>query len=199
MPAIDLRGLECTPLLETLDAGIAEATKFDLSLVLEGGPEGLNGTFQYRADLMSESNAQRFVRHYRQLLHELVRAPDLAISRYRMLTQAEWDTHVHIRNQTHVDYQEPFDIAQQFEAQAAAHPDRIAVCEHDRRLTYGELNSVCNRLSRTLSAKGVGPGDVVGVHVERSIDTVVAVMAILKAGAAYAPLDRSYPADGSPS
>ena len=84
---------------------------------------------------------------------------------------------------------------QAFEATAQTDPDRVAVVESGRRLTYGELNAWANRTAHELIARGVAPGSLVGVAVDRSVDTLVGLLGILKAGAAYVPMDPKYPDD----
>ncbi|MDV7401515.1 AMP-binding protein, partial [Arthrospira platensis SPKY1] len=96
-------------------------------------------------------------------------------------------------NQTQLDYDHHDTIPRAFERQVAAHPEQIALVVQGCALTYRELNSRANQLSRFLTEKGLQPGQYVGVFCERSVDMVVSLLAILKAGAAYLPLDPEYP------
>lgn len=82
-----------------------------------------------------------------------------------------------------------------FERQVRQTPDTIAVIGGDWRLTYADLNRRANRLAHALIARGVGPERIAGIHIPRSIDMFVAILAVLKAGAAYLPLDCEYPAE----
>jgi amino acid adenylation domain-containing protein len=100
---------------------------------------------------------------------------------------------LHEMNRTATDYPRESTIAQLFEQQVARTPDALAVVSGDRRLAYRELDSAANRLARYLEAQGVGTETLVGVAIERSADMVVALLAILKAGAAYVPMDPGYP------
>src|SRR5438552_1573893 len=86
-------------------------------------------------------------------------------------------------------------IHNQFEAQVEKSPDAVAVVYEDQQLTYAELNERANRLAHYLLARGVGPEDIVAIAMPRSLEMVVAVLAVLKAGAAYLPLDTHYPVD----
>ncbi len=103
-------------------------------------------------------------------------------------------------NSTEADYPRELCVQQLFEQTAASHPEKMAVVEawggESRRvLTYSEMNQKANQLAHYLRTRGVGPGTLVGVYLEQSIELVYSIMAILKAGGAYVPMDPDYPAD----
>ena len=120
-------------------------------------------------------------------------APDVAAGRVPVIGPEERHRLLVEWNDTDRAITGPRTIPEQFEAQVARTPDAPAVATWRGGLSYRELNSRANRLARTLQARGVTPGSLVGLHLERSVDMVVALLGVLKAGAAYLPLDPAYP------
>jgi amino acid adenylation domain-containing protein len=171
------------------------ATKFDLSLGLSESEDGLRATLVYSTDLFDEATMQRFAGHYGVLLESILAAPGKAIGTLPILTAAEYK---HLTE----DFQgEPWEcpenelVSTMFEEQARRFPDKNAVVFQGKALTYRELDERTNQLARYLRRLGVGPDARVGVCVERSLDMMIGVLATLKAGAAYVPIDPSYPAE----
>jgi aspartate racemase len=167
----------------------------DLSVSFEETVQGLEGSWQYNAALFDETTAARMADHFLHLLTAAVANPGEPISRLPLLSAAERERMLVEWNQTHVDYPRDRCLHELVEEQAARHPDRIAVVFQNEQLTYGELNSRANRLAHRLRALGVGPDTLVAICLERSLDTVIGLLATLKAGGAYVPLDPAYPAD----
>ncbi|MGA5817916.1 amino acid adenylation domain-containing protein [Kitasatospora sp. NPDC094028] len=177
-----------------------ETAKFDLSFVLaethedDGTPAGIRGTVEYATDLFDRESAELIAERLARLLETVTADPALpvgavdvlsAVERHRLLV--EWnDTAAEPVRAT---------LPELFEAQAARTPDRVAVAYEDVALTYAELNERANRLARVLVGRGVGAESLVAVAMERSAELVVALLAVLKAGAAYVPVDPDYPAD----
>src|SRR6516165_2196652 len=168
----------------------------DLSIAVydraDGGPLRIdfdaNPTFHTAADLADHQ--QRFLR----LLTAAVAAPDVAIGRLEVLSAAERRTLLEEWNAT-ARALPAATLPQLFAAQAAATPDAVAVVFAGEQLSYGELEARANQLAHHLRALGVGAESVVGVCLERSLELVVALIAILKAGGGYLPLDPEYPAE----
>ncbi len=152
-----------------------------------------------------EAFLQRTRDHFVTLAAALSANPDEPVARLPLLPDAERTLLLEEFNRTDRDWGSDRTIAQYFEAQAAAHPDRIAVrlpaldredMSHDETWTYGVLNARANQLARTLVREhGVGPDVRVGVLAERSLEMVLALMAIEKAGGAYVPMDPEYPGE----
>src|SRR6185503_10498641 len=130
-----------------------------------------------------------------RLIDALDQAPGTALSALDVLPAAERRLLVEDWNATAADYPQDQCIHELFEAQAARRPDAIALVHDDSVLSYGELDARANRLAHHLRTLGVGPEVVVGLCVERSLDLVVGLLGILKAGGGYVPLDPSYPPD----
>ena len=170
-------------------------SKFDLTLTLRESTDGWDGWVEYRTDLFEAPTIAALIERFRMLLASAVAAPDAAIDDLPLMSDAE-------RHRVVVDFNdtaERFDgdglVHGLFERQVARTPDAVALVCGDRRLTYAELNRRANRLASLLQEAGAGPDVPVGICLDRSIDTIVSVLAVLKAGAAYAPLDPAYPVD----
>ena len=157
--------------------------------------DGLKAEIEYNPDLFESATITRILGHFQTLLAGIVANPDQAISELPLLTEAEKHQLLIEWNDTKTDYPQDKCIHQLFEAQVEKTPDAIAVVFEDQQLTYRELNRRANQLAHYLKSLGVGPEEIVGICLERSLKTVVGVLAILKAGGAYLPLDPSYPRD----
>ncbi|HEX6768780.1 MAG TPA: condensation domain-containing protein, partial [Candidatus Binatia bacterium] len=148
---------------------------------------------EYDRDLFEAATVERMLRHYRALLESFVADPALRINDAPLLSAAERHQLLVEWNDTKTDYPSDQCIHQLFEAQADKIPDAVAVVFDDQQLTYRELNSRANQLARRLAKLGIGPAMAVGVCLERSIELIVGLLAILKRGGTYVPLDPSYP------
>src|SRR5262249_35003180 len=153
----------------------------------------LIASWEYGADLFDESTIRRMARHFETLLTRAVADPAERIPDLPLLSETERHTLLHDFNAEPATYPRDACVRLMFEAQAERAPDAVAVEFGDRCLTYRQLNARANRLARHLTRLGSGPGLLVGMLVERSLDMVVSLLGILKSGAAYAPLDPSYP------
>ena len=195
---LEIPGLSISPL--KVDNG---TTKFDLTLFMVEGAEGLRGWLEYneglsgwveyRTDLFEAATITRMLGHLETLLEGIIADPDQRLSELPLLTEADRYQLLVGRNDTRVDYLKDKCIHELFEGQAESTPDAVAVVFEDEQLTYSELNRRANQLAHYLRKLGVGPEVLVGICVERSVEMVVGLLGILKAGAAYVPLDPEYP------
>ncbi|GAA2264401.1 hypothetical protein GCM10010430_56330 [Kitasatospora cystarginea] len=186
---LGMDGLRIEPL--TLPGTVA---KYDLTFDLVEHEEGVSGRIEYRTDLFDAGTVQRLAGHYLELLRSILRDPAARISELGLMTEperelvlSEWNSHFRGR----VD--EPL-VADAFEARVRSQPEATAVVLGNRSLTYGELDRAANRLAHGLRAKGVEENVLVGLWLDRSVEMVVAMLAVLKAGGAYIPLDPDAPA-----
>ncbi|KVQ86816.1 non-ribosomal peptide synthetase, partial [Burkholderia ubonensis] len=180
-----------------LVAPLIRHTAFDLNVnVLDAGQELLIDC-DYNTDLFEQSTVQRFLGIYRKLLTSLAGDASAAVARLPLLSDAERNTLTVEWNRTDTDFgadaEQP--LHRLFEQQAERTPDAVAAVHDDASLTYAELNLRANRLAHHLIALGVAPDSLVGVAMERSLDMIVALLAVLKAGGAYVPVDPDYPAE----
>ncbi|HSF40688.1 MAG TPA: amino acid adenylation domain-containing protein [Thermoanaerobaculia bacterium] len=173
----------------------ASTSRFDLTLVLQPAGDGLHGSVEYRSDLFDGTTVERWLGHWRTLLEGLAADPDRRISDLPLLTPAERDQIVSAWNDTAEDLGPAACLHGLFYEQAARTPDAPALLWKDGQTTYGDLARQADRLARRLRERGVGPGDLVALLLDPSPERVAAVLAVLRAGAAYVPLDPAYPAD----
>jgi amino acid adenylation domain-containing protein len=169
--------------------------KFDLSFFASETPEGLRLSLEYCTDLFDEETALRMLEHLRVLLEAAVSDPTRPVGELEMLSEGERDLVVGAWSQATGPQSlgELRPVHELVSAQALRTPQATAVLGVDEQLSYAQLEAGANRLARYLSELGVGPGVVVAICVERSVEMAVAVLAVLKAGGAYAPIDPAYP------
>jgi amino acid adenylation domain-containing protein len=184
---LQLPGVEMT-LLPSASTG----AKFDLTLMIEEGPQGLHGFAEYSTDLFERETILQTLRHYSQILREMVRDPKQCISILPLLTGKERHQLLFDWNQTETIFASRC-IHELFVEQVARTPEAVAVEYEGQEISYAELNRRANQLGHYLRKLGVKPEARVGICLERSFEMVVGLMGILKAGGAYLPLDPSYP------
>jgi acyl-CoA synthetase (AMP-forming)/AMP-acid ligase II/acyl carrier protein len=185
---IGLEGLDIESVL--VDSKIS---KFDLTLFLTDMGDEVWAEMEYSTDLFDTASVQRMFGHYQTILEAVTADPDQRVSQLPLLTDAERSQLLVQWNDTKVDYPSCASIHESFEAQAARTPDRVALVFERQTLSYGELNHRANQLAHHLRGLGVGRNVLVGLCVKRSLDMVVGLLGILKAGAAYVPMDPDYP------
>ncbi|MGW3210311.1 amino acid adenylation domain-containing protein [Streptomyces sp. NPDC001135] len=177
-----------------------KTSAFDLSVVLaerftaDGTPDGMDGGIEFATDLFDRETAQDLADRLVRLIDDLTAHPDRPLSASDLLTAQERRQVLHEWNDTTRDHPTGT-LSGLFEAQAARTPDATALVFQDIRLSYAALNAWANRLARHLIAQGVRPERTVAVRLPRSAEHVVALLAVLKAGAVYLPVDPDYPAD----
>jgi amino acid adenylation domain-containing protein len=182
------------PAVDRLDVHNGTA-KFDLDLSLLSDADGIDVSCEYDAEIFDAVRIERMLGHLEVTLRAMTADPDAPLGALPSLTAAEQETAARRWNDTGADFPADRTLIDLFLAQVSAHPGRIAVAAPAEQLTYQALDRRSNQLCRMLSAHGVRAGDVVGVAVERAADLPVALLAILKCGAAYLPLDPAYPAE----
>jgi amino acid adenylation domain-containing protein len=184
------------PGLKVSEAGAELASaNFDLSLTLAATPQGLRGGLNYSADLFDRGTIERMAGHLARVLEQVAADADVRLSQLELLGEAERALVLEEWNRTEAEVPADRCIHDLFEAQAARTPDAVAVRFEEESLTYRELNERANRLAHFLRAHVVAPEVRVGVLMERSLEMVVSLLAALKAGAAYVPLDPGLPAE----
>jgi amino acid adenylation domain-containing protein len=188
--SFELPGLQLVPVAEDFTV-----SKFDLSLtVFDQGPQ-IFGQWVYATALFERDTIARWAGHFETLLAGLTAGPARRVAELPLLSAAESAQVLAEWNRPPVDYPVEGLVHRLFEAQAAATSEAVALVFEGATLSYGELNARANRLARHLRRQGAGPEVLVGIRAERSFEMVVGLLAILKAGSAYLPLDPSLPAE----
>jgi amino acid adenylation domain-containing protein len=167
--------------------------QFDLTLVMTEINGELRGSFEYNTDLFDRPTIERMTWHFQSMVKEILADPDKLVSRLHLLTESELRTILGRWNETSVNYGAFDNLHELFELQVERTPDAVAVVYEDESITYGELNRQANRLAYWLRSMEVEPDGRVCVLMERSIELVVGLLGVLKAGGAYLPLDPAYP------
>ncbi|HEY5005661.1 MAG TPA: amino acid adenylation domain-containing protein, partial [Ktedonobacteraceae bacterium] len=169
--------------------------KFDIILVVVNVDQELYCSLEYNTDIFEYDTITRLLGYWQTLLGSLVASPERYVFDLPLLPKSERDQLLITWNATGVEYPTGQCIHSLFEAQAADHPDSVAIIFEDQYLTYASLDQRSNQLSHCLQAAGVEVDVPIGVCVERSLDMVIGILGILKAGGAYVPLDPGYPAE----
>ncbi|MEO6231487.1 MAG: amino acid adenylation domain-containing protein [Ferruginibacter sp.] len=169
--------------------------KFDITFFVTETVNGLICSVQYSTDLYKEETISRMITHFKELLSSVVKAPQQKISSLQMLTHQEQNMLLNETGINHVIYPSDKSVVDLFIEQAEKTPGNIAVVFEGRKITYKELHEKSNQLAHALRSKGVTNDTLVPVYIERGIDMVIAIIGIMKAGAAYVPIDTDFPAD----
>jgi amino acid adenylation domain-containing protein len=169
--------------------------RFDLTWLLEEDGDGVSGVLEYATELFDAATAERMAAHWVRLLEGMTAAPGARISALSLLTPEERAAEVAAAGPSAPGPEPARPLHALFAARAARTPEAPAVSCEGRTVRYGELDAWSRRLAARLRRAGVAPGDRVGLAAARSADLVAAMLAILRAGAAYVPLDPAYPAD----
>jgi amino acid adenylation domain-containing protein len=170
-----------------------ESARFDLSMIVHDLPDGaLHVNVGYATDVLDAATVERLMGHLQTLLEAGARNPDQQLSRLPILTARERQTMLTDWNTTRQPYERRC-LHELFAEQAARSPEAIAVVSEHGRITYGELDRRSNQLARDLASAGVGEGALVAICLERSVDLLVAMLGVLRTGAAYVPVEPTYP------
>lgn len=167
-------------------------SKLDLYCGIEERAEGFAGRLIYNSDIFEASTVRRMADHWMRLLHGAIENPGATLAELPMLSAEERRLLVETWNATARPVPNTT-IHQLFERQAARTPLAVAVEDDSRSLTYRQLNQESNRLARRLQELGAGPETLIGLCLDRSCDMLISVLAVLKSGAAYLPLDPALP------
>ncbi|HSN99236.1 MAG TPA: amino acid adenylation domain-containing protein, partial [Candidatus Nanopelagicales bacterium] len=187
--AVHLDGFSITPV--SVDIPTAH---FDLTLAMFEQDGEILGTLEYATDLFDARTIERMVERLRLVLEAAVRSPEARVSDWQILTEQERQLFARW-NEIEAPHPRPREacIHELFEAQVDERPDAVALVWDEQSLTFDALNRRANRLARHLRSLGVGPDMPVGLFAERSPEVIIALLAILKAGGTYVPLEPSLP------
>ena len=190
VPALELEGVR----FEMLRVD-NQTAKFDLQMFCGEREGGLEGSLEYATDVFDRETAEWLVGAYLRILEAAVAAPERRLSQLPLASDPEIEQVVEGWNRTRLDYGPFQPIPRLFEQQAARTPDAVALEFASTRMSYADLEGESRRVALGLQALGIGPESRVGIYSERSLDLVVALLAVLRCGAAYVPIETEWPAD----
>ncbi|MFI9240963.1 MupA/Atu3671 family FMN-dependent luciferase-like monooxygenase, partial [Streptomyces sp. NPDC053079] len=190
LPGIDVGMEPLGPPAAKFDVGVTLTERF----AVDGGPAGMIGTVDYATDLFDAASVELLARRLVRLLEAVVTDPTTTVGQVEILSDQERHRLLTEWNDTHRDVPQST-VPELFEQQAARTPDATAVVFEGEELTYAELNVRANQLAHRLISTGTGPEHIVAIALPRSAELIVSLLAVLKTGAAYLPVDPDYPAD----
>jgi aspartate racemase len=170
-----------------------DQTNYPLTVVALPSPQLTLDLF-YDRSRFDRATVERMLAHFQSLLSSLAQDAEKRASELVMLSENELHQMLVVWNDTRTAYPDEACIHDLFEQQALSTPDKVAIVFEAEQLSYRELNERANRLAHYIRSKGVGPDQLIGICIDRSIEMIVGLLAILKAGAAYVPMDPNHPA-----
>lgn len=173
-----------------IDSG---TSKFDLTVEILDSEQGLQAIFEYNTDLFNTTTITRLMGHFGTILQAIAINHEQHLSDLPILTSSEYQQILFNWNSTFTDYSQTVSIHQLFEAQVELTPDKVALTFEMEELSYRELNNRANQLAHYLGSLSLGPERLVVLCTDRSLEMVIGLLGILKAGDAYVPLDPAYP------
>ncbi|MDG1463405.1 MAG: amino acid adenylation domain-containing protein, partial [Gammaproteobacteria bacterium] len=187
---VNFNGLKSSALIT--ETGTA---KLDLHLLVEETDTGLTAWFEYATELFDKTTIERMAVQFERLLDNITVNPNIPVSQINLTSAEEQQQLQVVLNASEHDYSRPECLHQLFEQQVSNNPAATALTCDGESLSYAELNARANRLAHHLIAKGLGADTLIGISMERSLDLVVGILGVLKAGCGYLPLDPNYPED----
>jgi len=178
--------------IEEVDSGTAV---FDITLSMYENPEGLNGYFEYSSELFDQSTIDNMINAFKCLLEDIAANPEKELAQLTLLDDSTYKKVVQDWNANKVVYPQDRCITELIDIVADTTPEAIAIATAKSQCTYDELRQRSNKLASSLVEKGVQPNDFVGLCLNRSLEMFISILGVMKAGAAYLPLDPGYPED----
>ncbi|MCP4417213.1 MAG: amino acid adenylation domain-containing protein, partial [Chloroflexi bacterium] len=170
-----------------------ERTNYPLTVRMLPTAASIHFFFIYDQERFDAATIKRMFAHWQTLLNAILDQPDEPVAQLNMLTPPELDQLLHTWNHSDLQFRPEMCIHQRVAQQAAQTPDKPALTFEAEMLTYRQLNERANQLAHHLQTQGIQPDDLVALYLERSLHTVIAILAVLKAGGAYLPMDTAYP------
>lgn len=165
----------------------------DVTMIFAVREDQLSGVIEYSTELFKPETISVFARHFETALSEMMAQPEARVAELQLMSERRKHELVFEFNDTACAFPREQTVAQLFEAQAERTPNSAAVVFQGRTLTYRELNQRANQLAHALRSLEIGPGTLVGIYLEHSLETMTALLAVQKAGGAYVPLEPQHP------
>ncbi|MGA4721884.1 amino acid adenylation domain-containing protein [Fictibacillus nanhaiensis] len=171
----------------------SKVSKFDLTLVAEEQNNKLIFNIEYSIHLFKQETIKRFFNHYKNILKEIIKQQDIKIKNIEILSTIEQNQLIEKFNDTATIYPKEKTINEIFEEQVLINPEKVAVVFEDKQLTYSQLNEKANKLAHEIIRTGILKNQVIGIMTEKSIELVIGMLAVLKVGGIYLPIDPEVP------
>ena len=171
----------------------SKTSKLDISLEVFPKENSIELCFEYWTELFDAKFINRFAKHYCNILQEIAKDPESKIKDIMMLDKKEKNKILNDFNNTSVEYDKQVPIIKYFEKMAERKPEEIAICFEDQKMTYKELNEKANSIAYLLRKNNIKNDSIVGILQKRSIEMVIAMLAVMKSGGCYIPIDPNYP------
>jgi len=172
---------------------MTDTSKFDLTLSLHESDSGLQGWFEFNTDLFKRDSIERLSLHFSELIKSIINNPEQLVSKLKILNHEEENRLIHVLGRPNESQNSDKGIHCLVEEVAINNADDVAVVFENMQLTYQQLNEKSNKLAHYLQSKGIKNGDKVSICIERSLELIVVILGVVKAGAVYVPIDSSYP------
>ena len=170
------------------------SSKFDLSLVVVENAENVSFTFEYSTELFERKTAERIQSYFQKIMKELTIDPEIKLSSIDIISQEERHQILHEFNTPEISFSDD-NVISLFEKQVHETPNAIALIYQETEISYKDLNDKSNLLAHHIKDKGISQGTPIPICIERGPEMIIGILAILKAGAAYIPIDPQYPKD----
>ncbi|SHJ91509.1 amino acid adenylation domain-containing protein, partial [Clostridium cavendishii DSM 21758] len=170
-------------------------SKFDFSIMMRSNEEGYSIGAEYCTALFKKETINRILVHFKEVICKIINNPEILIKDIEVITKEEKKLILNEFNNTSTEYDKEKTIVEIFEYQVNKTPNNIAVVYEDKKLNYKELNEKVNILARNLRELGIKPNDFVAISAQKSLEMIIGILGIIKAGAAYVPIDPKYPKD----
>lgn len=167
-------------------------SKFDLTLEYYELNEKIMFNVEFCTKLFTRETIQRLIQHFIRVVQTIIENPTINLEKINLLSNEEEQQILNTFNDTEISYSTNFTLHQIFEEKVKRHPEKVALIYSDQQLTYQELNEKANQLAHYLQEKGVTTDSIIAIACDRSIEMVISIMAVLKAGGAYLPIDISF-------
>ena len=171
----------------------SKTSKVDISLEVFPKENNIELCFEYSTELFDNKFIKRFATHYYNILQEISENPEITIKDIIMLEEKEKHKILYEFNETYMKYDKQIPIIKYFERKVEKNPDEIAICFENQKITYKELNEKANSIAHLLRTNNIKNDSIVGIIQKRSIEMVIAMLAVMKSGGCYIPIDPSYP------
>lgn len=186
---IDIDGFK----YESAGMGLLTTGRFDLALAIVETSDGYVASFHYNGLVFKETTIRGLANNYIKLLESIVSDPNKKIGELSIVSDEEQYLQLDVWNSIEKDFKDNRDFINWFERRANENPEGIALVFEEKKIDYGTLNCLANQLARYLQSLGAKEETVIGVGVERSFELIICLLAIMKAGSAYLPLDPDHP------